>query len=79
MGRTGLPETGVPPSIWLASGSTARWRFTLQVEEFVMVARGRVQNGVVVSADGVRLPEGKKVTVLASAWERHRRLDSKQP
>ncbi len=31
-----------------------------------MVARGRVQNGVVVLADGVRLPEGEEVTVLAS-------------
>ncbi len=30
-----------------------------------MVARGRVQNGVVVLADGVRLPEGQLVTVLA--------------
>jgi hypothetical protein len=32
-----------------------------------MVARGRVQNGVVVLADGVRLPEGQEVTVLAPA------------
>jgi hypothetical protein len=31
-----------------------------------MVARGRVQNGVVVLADGVRLPEGQDVTVLTS-------------
>jgi hypothetical protein len=30
-----------------------------------MVAQGRVQNGVVVLADGVRLPEGETVTVLA--------------
>ena len=30
-----------------------------------MVARGRVQNGVVVLANGVRLPEGQEVTVLA--------------
>jgi hypothetical protein len=29
-----------------------------------MVARGRVQNGVVVLTDGVRLPEGQEVTVL---------------
>jgi hypothetical protein len=29
-----------------------------------MVARGRVQNGVVVLAAGVRLPEGQEVTVL---------------
>jgi hypothetical protein len=29
-----------------------------------MVARGRVQNGVVVLDDGVRLPEGQEVTVL---------------
>ena len=32
-----------------------------------MVARGRVQNGVVVLDDGVRLPEGQLVTVLAPA------------
>jgi hypothetical protein len=31
-----------------------------------MVARGRVQNGVVVLAEGVQLPEGQEVTVLAS-------------
>jgi hypothetical protein len=30
-----------------------------------MVARGHVQNGVVVLADGIRLPEGQEVTVLA--------------
>jgi hypothetical protein len=30
-----------------------------------MVARGRVQNGVVVLEQGVRLPEGQEVTVLA--------------
>ena len=30
-----------------------------------MVARGRVQNGVVVLPDGVHLPEGEEVTVLA--------------
>jgi len=30
-----------------------------------MVARGRVQNGVVVLDNGVRLPEGLEVTVLA--------------
>ena len=30
-----------------------------------MVARGRVQNGVVVLDKGVRLPEGQEVTVLA--------------
>ena len=29
-----------------------------------MVARGRVQNGVVVLEEGVRLPEGTAVTVL---------------
>lgn len=29
-----------------------------------MVARGRVQNGVVVLEAGVRLPEGQEVTVL---------------
>jgi hypothetical protein len=31
-----------------------------------MVARGRVQNGVVVLDNGVRLPEGQAVTVLVS-------------
>jgi hypothetical protein len=30
-----------------------------------MVSRGRVQNGVVVLDNGVRLPEGLEVTVLA--------------
>jgi hypothetical protein len=30
-----------------------------------MVAHGRVQNGVVVLDDGVCLPEGQEVTVLA--------------
>jgi hypothetical protein len=35
-----------------------------RAEQF-MVAQGRVQNGVVVLADGVRLPEGQNVTVLA--------------
>jgi hypothetical protein len=29
-----------------------------------MVVRGRVQKGVVVLEDGVRLPEGQEVTVL---------------
>ena len=32
-----------------------------------MVARGRVQNGVVVLDNGVRLPEGQEVMVLAPA------------
>ena len=31
-----------------------------------MVAHGHVQNGVVVLDDGVRLPEGERVTVVAS-------------
>ena len=31
-----------------------------------MVARGRVQNGVVVLAEGVHLPEGQEVTVISS-------------
>jgi hypothetical protein len=31
-----------------------------------MVAKGRVQNGVVVLDGGVRLPEGQEVTVLVS-------------
>ncbi len=30
-----------------------------------MVAQGHVKNGVVVLANGVRLPEGQEVTVLA--------------
>jgi hypothetical protein len=30
-----------------------------------MVTRGRVRNGVVVLDNGVRLPEGQEVTVLA--------------
>jgi hypothetical protein len=30
-----------------------------------MIAQGRVQNGVVVLADGVRLPEGQLVSVHA--------------
>ena len=30
-----------------------------------MVARGHVKNGVVVLENGVRLPEGQEVTVLA--------------
>lgn len=45
-----------------------------------MVARGRVQNGVVVLDEGVRLPEGQKVTVVApssSDQERHSVLDIK--
>jgi hypothetical protein len=34
-----------------------------------MVVRGRVNNGVVVLADGVRLPEGQEVTVLAPSGQ----------
>ena len=34
-----------------------------------MVARGRVQNGVVVLDGGIRLPEGQEVTVLAQPNE----------
>jgi hypothetical protein len=30
-----------------------------------MVARGRVQNGVVILTEGVQLPEGQEVTVFA--------------
>jgi hypothetical protein len=30
----------------------------------IMVARGRVRNGVVVLEDRVRLPEGQEVTIL---------------
>jgi hypothetical protein len=32
-----------------------------------MVARGHVKNGVIVLDDGVRLPEGQKVTVVTAA------------
>ena len=32
-----------------------------------MIAHGRVQNGIVVLDNGVRLPEGQQVTVLAHA------------
>jgi hypothetical protein len=32
-----------------------------------MVVRGRVQNGVVVLEDGVRLPEGQEMAVLTPA------------
>ncbi len=31
-----------------------------------MVAQGRVENGVVVLAEGIQLPEGQEVTVFAS-------------
>ncbi len=34
-----------------------------------MVARGRIENGVVVLTDGVRLPEGQIVTVHTVAAE----------
>jgi hypothetical protein len=37
------------------------------IEEGIMIAQGRVENGVVVLAGGVRLPEGQQVTVLAPA------------
>lgn len=43
-----------------------------------MVARGRVQDGVVVLDDGARFPEGQEVTVLAHPPQRspsHRILD----
>ena len=32
-----------------------------------MVVRGRVQNGVIVLMDDIRLPEGDEVTVVSSA------------
>jgi hypothetical protein len=45
-----------------------------------MVARGRVQNGVVVLDNGVRLPEGQEVTVLApDAVSTGPRLEGSQP
>jgi hypothetical protein len=31
-----------------------------------MVARGHIKNGVVVLEDGIHIPEGQEVTVLAS-------------
>ncbi len=34
-----------------------------------MVAKGRVKNGVVVLGEGVQLPEGQEVTVLAPDGE----------
>jgi len=34
-----------------------------------MVARGRVKNGVVVMDEGIRLPEGREVTVIVPANE----------
>ena len=34
-----------------------------------MVTYGHVQNGVIVLEDGVRLPEGQKVTVVTPALE----------
>jgi hypothetical protein len=43
-----------------------------------MVARGRVQNGVVVLPEGVRLPEGQEVTVVvppSSVWKEQSVLD----
>ena len=45
-----------------------------------MVTRGRVQNGVVVLADGVHLPEGQVVTVLApTPMEDNEDQNSMQP
>ncbi len=41
-----------------------------------MVARGRVQNGVIVLDNGVRLPEGQEVTVLAPDTEPTERRQS---
>ena len=39
-----------------------------------MVARGFVQNGVIVLADGARLPEGQEVTVFVA-----RQVDALSP
>ncbi len=36
-----------------------------------MVAKGRVRNGVIVLSEGVRLPEGQEVTVLAIGKAQH--------
>ena len=36
-----------------------------------MVARGHVQNGVIVLEEGVDLPEGQAVTVVTPALEQH--------
>ncbi len=45
-----------------------------------MVARGRVQNGVVVLDNGVRLPEGQEVTVLTpETVPTHARLEGSRP
>ena len=43
-----------------------------------MVARGRVQDGVVVLEGGVRLPEGQEVTVLSPDDEAPRRAPAKR-
>ncbi len=41
-----------------------------------MVARGRVQNGVIVLENGVRLPEGTAVTVLPDSELARRDVDA---
>ena len=46
-------------------------RETRDGARFPMVTRGPVQDGVVVLADGVRLPEGQEMTVLADATVPH--------
>ena len=40
-----------------------------------MVVRGHVQNGVIVLDEGVRLPEGQQVTVIASDVTASRKYD----
>jgi hypothetical protein len=44
-----------------------------------MVARGRVQNGVVVLDNGVRLPEGQEVMVLTPEMPTNTRLEGLRP
>jgi hypothetical protein len=44
-----------------------------------MVARGHVQNGVVVLEEGVRLPEGQEVTVVAPGAAPAARLTQSSP
>jgi hypothetical protein len=65
----------VQSAAWAVEGNEARRArsgpnlATGVMAESLMVARGRVENGVVVLADGVRLAEGQEV--LVSPFEGH--------
>jgi hypothetical protein len=62
----GRDEAILPPTNWTFRTSSGKLHVVVRCKRrTVMVARGRVQNGVVVLANGVRLPEGQEVTVLA--------------